>query len=333
MIRLALAEYDPRWAEQFEHHRARIATALDGRTIRIEHIGSTSVAGLAAKPVVDIVVLGVPHDHALVHTALETAGYELAVDEPGHRVYKTPNRTAHIHLWADGAQAQDQLTFRDWLRSHPEDRALYEHVKRELAKREWETREHYAEAKSAVVDTIMRRARGESYEERIEHFAAILLERLPAGARLLEIGAGEGLLAKRLTSAGHQVVALDTNLRSTFPIVQSTFEAFDAPAASFDCIAAQLVLHHAADLPAMLAKVEQLLAPGGFIAIDDYGWERSNDAAYRKQRHDLHTSQTMLTALRERFDETLYREHRHVQGVEVDGPLGFTFIGAAYGCD
>lgn len=329
MIRIALAEYDPRWPEQFEGHRARIASALDGRAIRIEHIGSTSVPGLAAKPVVDILVLGIPYDDARARTSLEDAGYELAVDEPGHRMYKTPNRSAHVHLWEKDAQAQEQLTFRDRLRSHPDDRALYEHVKRELAKREWETREHYAEAKGAVVDTIVRRARGESSHERIEHFAAILLKRLPTHARVLEIGAGEGVLAKRLADAGHRVVALDKNLRSTFPIVETPFEAFEAPAGSFDCVAAQLVLHHAVDLSAALGKIEQLLKPGGLIAIDDYGWERSQDAAYREERRDLHTSQAMLAALRERFDETFYVEHGYVRGTASDGPLGFTLVGKA----
>ncbi|HET9095277.1 MAG TPA: methyltransferase domain-containing protein, partial [Candidatus Baltobacteraceae bacterium] len=216
-----------------------------------------------------------------------------------------------------------------WLRSHPEDRELYEHVKRQLVKREWETREHYADAKSAVVDTIMRRAHGESYNERIEHVAVILLERLPANPRVLEIGAGEGLLARRLTDAGHHVVALDTASRSTFPITERSFESFEAPAESFDCIAAQLVLHHAAGLSATLAKMERLLAPGGLVAIDDYGWERSADAAYREQRRDLHTSQTMLEALRERFEETGYAEHGFVRGAEGDGRLGFTFIGTS----
>lgn len=327
MIRLALAEYDPGWAQRFEDHRARIAAALDRRAIRIEHIGSTSVPGLAAKPVVDIVVEGVPHDDPAVREALENGGYELAVDEPGHRMYKTPSRSAHVHFWSDASAAQEQIAFRDWLRSHPEDRALYEHVKRELTEREWETRDHYADAKSAVVDTIMRRARGESSHERIEYFAALLLERLPPSARVLEIGAGEGLLAKRLAQAGHRVVALDTNLRSMFPILETSFETFEAPAGSFECVAAQLVLHHAAGLSAMVAKIEQLLTPDGLVAIDDYGWERSNDAAYREKRCDLHTSETMLAALRERFDETYYAEHDHVRGGEGEGPLDFTFMG------
>lgn len=327
MIRLALAEYDPEWARQFEEHRSRIALALDGRGIRIEHIGSTSVPGLAAKPVIDIVVDGAVHDDPGVRAALENAGYELAVDEPDHRMYKTPSRSAHVHLWCDAASAREQITLRDWLRSHPEDRALYEHVKRELTKREWETRDHYADAKGTVIDTIMRRARGESPNVRIERFAAILLERLPPNARVLEVGAGEGLLARRLAGAGHNVVALDTNLRSTFPIVEASFEAFEAPAASFDCIAAQLVLHHAIDLDAMLAKFEHLLACGGFTGIDDYGWERSKDAAYRDERRDLHASQTMLAALRGRFDELFYTEHEYVRGAPGDGPLGFTFIG------
>lgn len=327
MIKLELAEYDPRWPELFEEHRRRIAAALHGRASSIEHIGSTAVPGLAAKPVIDIQVEGVPHDEPSVRTALETAGYELAVDEPGHRMFKTAERDAHVHLWADPADAQRHLVFRDWLRSHPEDRALYEHVKRELATREWQTRDHYANAKTAVIGTIMRRAKGEIRGPRVEQFADTLLRYLPERARVLEIGAGEGLLAARLAAAGHDVVALDADLRSTFAIVESSFEDYDAPSQSFDCIAAQLVLHHAVDLGAMLDKIAQLLKSGGLIAIDDYGWERSDDPSFRAERADLHTSGAMLAALRARYDEVLYADHALLNDGAGDDELAFTFLG------
>lgn len=327
MIRLALADYDPQWVVWFEKHRERITRALGERATRIEHIGSTSVPGLSAKPIVDILVYGVHPEDDAVRSALETAGYHVTVDEPGHRMYEPANLDAHIHMWSDTAQADRHLVFRNWLREHPEDRALYEHVKRRLTMREWPASNDYAEAKTAVIDTIMRRAMGESSNERIEHFTRLLLEHLPPHARVLEIGSGEGLLAQRLADAGHDVVAIDTNLRSVFPVMETSFEAFECSASSFDCVTAQLVLHHVDNLHATVAKIERLLTPSGIVAIDDYGWERSRDAAYREERRDLHTSRVMLAALHEGFDEVLYEEHGHVRGAEHDGPLGFTFLG------
>jgi 2-polyprenyl-3-methyl-5-hydroxy-6-metoxy-1,4-benzoquinol methylase len=201
-------------------------------------------------------------------------------------------------------------------------------VKREYTKRHWETSNDYADAKDAVVRTIMRRARGEGSGPRIERFAALVLGYLPKHARILEIGAGEGLLSARLAAAGHDVVALDTQLRSRFPIVETSFEEYEAPPHSFDCVAAQLVLHHATDLHAMLDKIEMLLNGGGIIAIDDYGWERSDDEAFRAERSDLHTSNTMLRALRERFAEIFYADHAYFQDGAGDDSLAFTFIGA-----
>lgn len=327
MIRLALADYDPQWARRFEEHRERLSRALGQRARRIEHIGSTSVPGLAAKPIVDILVCGVQPGDEGARAALESAGYQLAVDEPGHRMYEPANRDAHIHVWSDESDADRHVLFRDWLRGHPQDRALYEHVKRQLTMREWPTSNDYAQAKDGVVATIMRRARGDSSNERIDYFASLLLEHLPPNARVLEIGAGEGLLAQRLAEEGHDVVALDTQLRSFYPVTEISFQAYDAGNARFDCVAAQLVLHHLDDLDATLTKVERLLQPRGIVAIDDYGWERSGDTAYREQRRDLHTSELMLSALREHFEQTLYREHAYVRGAEGDGPLGFTFLG------
>jgi GrpB-like predicted nucleotidyltransferase (UPF0157 family) len=324
---IELSGYDPQWPRLFEEHRKRIAEALRGRTGTIEHIGSTAVPGLAAKPVIDMLVQGVPHDDPAVKAAFETAGYELAVDEEGHRMFRPASREAHIHLWADPADEQRHLLFRDWLRSHAEDRVLYEHVKRELCKRTWETRDHYADAKTAVIRAILRRAGGEALGPRTARFANLLLERLPLRARILEIGAGEGLLAKQLAAAGHDVVALDTHLRSTFPIVETSFEYYDAPAHSFDCIAAQLVLHHVADLKAALDKIGALLKPTGIVAIDDYGWERSTDEAFRRERSDLHTSQAMLAALRAHFTQTYYADHAYFSDGAGDDGLAFTFIG------
>lgn len=326
-MKIALAEYDPAWPARFQKERERLEQALHNPARLIEHIGSTSVPGLAAKPVVDIVA-GIEDIYdPRVDAALRRAGYELHVDEPGHRMYRTPEKDVHIHLWVDNADLERHITFRDWLRAHPEDVALYEHVKRAFATRDWRDANEYADAKTPVINAIMRRAAGQQSGPRIEAFAATLARFLPAKARVLEIGAGEGELAERLSAAGHDVVALDRVLRSRFPIVETSFEEYDAPVESFDCIVAQLVLHHAENLDATLEKAERLLRRGGILAVDDYGWERSDDPTFRADRSDLLTSETMLAALHARFDEKLYEDHAYFDEGAGTDRLGFTFLG------
>jgi 2-polyprenyl-3-methyl-5-hydroxy-6-metoxy-1,4-benzoquinol methylase len=164
--------------------------------------------------------------------------------------------------------------------------------------------------------------------KRIDDFKAVLTMFVPAGGRVLEIGAGEGLLAQTLARAGYQVTALEPRPRGgAFPVVASSFEAFEAPGGSFDCVCAQLVLHHIADLPATLEKIASLLRPGGVLAIDDYGWERSEDAAFRADRADLHTAETMLPALRAASDEIYYADHAYFDEGAGTDKLGFTFVG------
>ena len=129
---IELVDYRPEWAERFTKERERIAGAMGSTPRRIEHVGSTAVAGLAAKPIVDILVtVDDPDDESGYVDQLERAGYELRVREPGHRMFRTPERDVHVHIWADGSEdARDQVAFRDWLRSHPADRAEYERTKR-----------------------------------------------------------------------------------------------------------------------------------------------------------------------------------------------------------
>lgn len=326
-MKIDVEPYDADWAARFDIERDRLAHALGHRARRIEHIGSTSVPGLAAKPVIDIQIDLDDFTDPSLNEALLSAGFNLAVDEVGHRMYRTRDMSVHVHLWESADDFQRHITFRDWLRRHPEDVALYEHVKRKLAEREWHTRDEYADAKDGVIHAIMRRANGQPKGPRIDAFAAIILQQMPAPARVLEIGAGEGELAEQLTAAGYGVVALDQTLRSRFPIVESSFEQYDAPPESFDCIVAQLVLHHAEDLDATLQKTERLLRRGGIVAVDDYGWERSDDPAFRAGRSDLLTSETMLDALRARFDEVLYEDHAYFDEGAGTDRLGFTFIG------
>ncbi len=132
-----IVDYDESWPARFEIERARIDGALGAVARRVEHVGSTAVPGLAAKPIVDISV-GVddPDDDALFVPQLTAAGYVLRVIEPEHRMFRSPQRDVHVHVWREGSDKQrEQLVFRDWLRVNEEDRLLYESVKRDLAAR------------------------------------------------------------------------------------------------------------------------------------------------------------------------------------------------------
>ncbi|MGO1228659.1 GrpB family protein [Brachybacterium sp.] len=158
---IEIVDYDERWPDWYLAHEQRIRDALAGAGIQIEHIGSTSVPGLAAKPILDVLVV-VEHitaeeDHA---EPLVRAGYELRVREPGHRLVRTPERDVHVHLLERGDPGiEAYLLLRDRLRTDAADRALYAETKRELASRDWEEMNDYADAKTDVIAAILSRAR------------------------------------------------------------------------------------------------------------------------------------------------------------------------------
>lgn len=160
-LRVGLHEYDGRWPEIFEQHRRRIADAVSPASVDIEHIGSTSVPGLAAKPIVDIAVAVADittEEHYL--DGLLAAGYELRVREPGHRLVRTPERDIHVHIYERGNAAIDEyLLLRNHLRSDAADRALYESTKRALMTQQWDDMNAYADAKTGVILEIKARAR------------------------------------------------------------------------------------------------------------------------------------------------------------------------------
>jgi GrpB-like predicted nucleotidyltransferase (UPF0157 family) len=161
-----LDDYDPAWATAFEREAARIRGALGDQVRLLEHVGSTSVPGLPAKPIIDI-VLAVPDstDEDAYVPPMEAAGYVLRIREPEwfeHRLFKGADPASNIHVFTVGAAEIDRmLAFRDWLRSHDDDRLLYERTKRDLAAREWKYVQHYADAKTDVVAAIMSRALAE----------------------------------------------------------------------------------------------------------------------------------------------------------------------------
>jgi GrpB-like predicted nucleotidyltransferase (UPF0157 family) len=160
---IELADYDPAWPELFRREDARIRSALGERLLLLEHVGSTSVPGLSAKPVIDMtMVVANSSDEDAYVPDLETAGYRLTIREPDwheHRLLKGPDTNVNLHVFSEGcSEVGRMLAFRDWLRTHDDDRALYERSKRELAAQEWRYVQNYADAKSAVVGDILARA-------------------------------------------------------------------------------------------------------------------------------------------------------------------------------
>ena len=162
--RVLIADYDPRWPEQFAQEAARIRAALGTRALRIEHAGSTSVPGLPAKPVIDVVLaVADSSDEKAYAPALEAAGYALTIREPDwhqHRMFNAADAAVNLHVFSAGCpEIERMLLFRDWLRQQPADRDLYARTKIELAQREWQHIQNYADAKTAVVEEILGRAR------------------------------------------------------------------------------------------------------------------------------------------------------------------------------
>ena len=162
---ITLVDYDPAWPRLFERGAIRIRDALGGRALRLEHVGSTSVPGLAAKPRLDILlVIADSADEETYGPALQAAGYVLRIRQPDwyeHRVFKGPDTDVNLHVFSAGCPEIDRmLLFRDWLRNHESDRLLYERTKRELAVRRWKYTQNYADAKTAVVEEILVRAHG-----------------------------------------------------------------------------------------------------------------------------------------------------------------------------
>ncbi|MFW5474088.1 GrpB family protein [Knoellia sp. CPCC 206450] len=158
---LHLVEPDPSWAAWFAEHETRLRGALGATAVSVEHIGSTSVPGLAAKPILDVLVTvpDITADEDYVD-ALVAVGYVLRVREPGHRLVRTPERDVHVHILEDGDPvADDYLLLRDHLRVDAADRRLYEDTKRDLVSRDWSDMNAYADAKTDVIEAIKGRAR------------------------------------------------------------------------------------------------------------------------------------------------------------------------------
>jgi GrpB-like predicted nucleotidyltransferase (UPF0157 family) len=159
---VSIVPYDPEWPPRFDDERRTLAAAFSGSDATIEHIGSTAVPGLTAKPVIDILV-GVPilADVGRHIPALETAGYEYVSEYeallPERRYFRKPRsgrRLFHVHCVMTGSPLWIRhLAFRDWLRAHPASAAAYHDLKRELAGRL--SKADYTEAKRPFIESIL----------------------------------------------------------------------------------------------------------------------------------------------------------------------------------
>ena len=168
---IVIADYDPAWPRRFGREEAKIRGALGPAVLTLEHVGSTSVPGLAAKPIVDILlVVEDSGDEDSYLPALEEAGYILRVREPDfeeHRMLRTPEKDVHVHVFSPGSREGERLLLlRDHLRHSEEDRELYAGTKRELATKDWPSMQHYADAKTGIVEDILTRASGSSRQQR-----------------------------------------------------------------------------------------------------------------------------------------------------------------------
>jgi GrpB-like predicted nucleotidyltransferase (UPF0157 family) len=132
---VTLADYDPAWPALYEREAARIRDVLGELVLVLEHVGSTSVRSLCAKPIIDILLV-VPDsdDESAYLPALEAAGYRLVIreaDRERHRAFKGPDTNVNLHVYSpDTTEIERYLTFRDHLRADDGDRDLYASTKR-----------------------------------------------------------------------------------------------------------------------------------------------------------------------------------------------------------
>jgi GrpB-like predicted nucleotidyltransferase (UPF0157 family) len=157
-----VGERPARWDHRFAAASSLLGEALGGLIIAIEHVGSTSVPGLPAKPVIDIdLSIEDTADESRYVPALESLGYRLVLREPwwyGHRMLVSPAEDVHLHMWPrDAPEPIRHLLFRDWLRSRPQDRDLYAATKRRLARDAADHPGDYSLAKNDVIDEIYAR--------------------------------------------------------------------------------------------------------------------------------------------------------------------------------
>jgi len=156
-------DYNPEWKNEFERIKDQLLTVLSGKINSIEHVGSTSIEGLAAKPIIDIDVV-IDKSFEEVKKALESIGYiyEGDLGIPGREAFayeNKPHLMAH-HLYVcnkDNEELYRHITFRDYLRQHKEDKYRYSSIKKEMALKYPEDIDSYIEGKQAVILDIYKK--------------------------------------------------------------------------------------------------------------------------------------------------------------------------------
>ena len=162
---IRIAPHDPAWAEMAAAESRQIEAALGDVAVRVEHVGSTAVPGLAAKPIVDLqVAVAALEPRPAYVEPLEGIGYLFAPDRgsPDYHFFGKPPgrpRTYHVHVCAAGSDHERRhLAVRDYLRAEPEEAARYEALKRGLATRVPGDRLAYIEGKDSYLEALERRA-------------------------------------------------------------------------------------------------------------------------------------------------------------------------------
>ena len=160
---VVIVDYNALWPKQFETLRSRLANVLGSLALAIEHVGSTTVPGLAAKPIIDVdVLLRSPDDLPSAIAALASIGYlhrgDLGI--PGREAFRAPagDFRHHLYVCPNDAEYQRHIAFRDHLRAHSEDASAYATLKRELAILFRDDREAYNNAKREFVESILRKS-------------------------------------------------------------------------------------------------------------------------------------------------------------------------------
>ena len=160
---IKIVPYNSDWPLKFEHHKSRMLNALGSSAVQLEHIGSTAVPALAAKPIIDmlLVVKDSSNESSYLPT-LEGLGYVLRVREPDfheHRMFRTPELDVHLHVYSAGStEVERYITFRDRLRSNLSERKKYAQLKSQLATQSWDDMNEYANAKSSFIEETIERA-------------------------------------------------------------------------------------------------------------------------------------------------------------------------------
>jgi GrpB-like predicted nucleotidyltransferase (UPF0157 family) len=157
---IVIEDYNSAWPSWYEEVASDVRSILGDRIRRLEHVGSTSVPGLAAKPIIDMALTVVDSSDEDAYVApLEQHGYALRIREPDwyqHRLLKGPRHNINLHVFSEGCpEVERMVVFRDRLRQNAGDRERYENAKRALAQKSWRYVQSYADAKTEIVKSIL----------------------------------------------------------------------------------------------------------------------------------------------------------------------------------